>query len=253
MRMLATMLGGILVLGACVSPPVTPSADTSPPAPSPSPNLPSGPGDVSAEAPRYHAVRFVQSIPGRHPPLLCIGSDELCGLEVEGVVDDIPITNWDWDAVEGEEEIGGRIGAWYYLIGRYDGEAFTVTSVAAPEESPWHRDEPRDYTPDHCLGVGWRTKTRGVTLTGPDRVCIAPHEYRRRELNDIRGRVQDLIERRGLDIVWSDQNAYLKHIQIGVLTPDPAVERLVERRWGRGVVEFYPALYPYDARGAGLS
>jgi hypothetical protein len=59
-------------------------------------------------------------------PMLCLGGVLLslppqCG--------DLPIANWDWDSVEGEESRAGVTWGNFHVVGRLDGEAFTVTEV----------------------------------------------------------------------------------------------------------------------------
>lgn len=46
---------------------------------------------------------------------------------------DIPLMNWDWDQVEGEERVGGVTwGGSYHVVGRFDGETFTLTDKPGP-------------------------------------------------------------------------------------------------------------------------
>jgi hypothetical protein len=59
-------------------------------------------------------------------PMLCLGAVLLslppqCG--------DLPITNWNWDAVEGEEFRAGVTWGNFHVVGRLGGEAFTVTET----------------------------------------------------------------------------------------------------------------------------
>ena len=71
---------------------------------------------------RYEADTTVLESP-QHGPMLCLGgiAESLppqCG--------DIPITNWDWNAVEGEESVGGTRWGSYHVMGRFHGKSFTV-------------------------------------------------------------------------------------------------------------------------------
>ena len=64
-----------------------------------------------------------------HGPELCVGVtlDSLppqCG--------DVPIANWDWTKVDGEERVGGTIWGDYHVIGTYDGAVFTLTDPPRP-------------------------------------------------------------------------------------------------------------------------
>lgn len=46
---------------------------------------------------------------------------------------DVPLMNWDWDDVEGEERAAGVTwGGSYHVVGSFDGEAFTLTGKPGP-------------------------------------------------------------------------------------------------------------------------
>jgi hypothetical protein len=69
----------------------------------------------------------------RHGPMLCLGAMAMsyppqCG--------DVPIANWDWDAVEGEEKANGASWGQFHVVGTYDGEIFTLTDVRPDENHP---------------------------------------------------------------------------------------------------------------------
>ena len=69
---------------------------------------------------------------GDDGPMLCLGTiltslPPQCG--------DVPIANWDWNAVEGEQTRAGTSWGEYHVVGTYDGERFTVTEVGPYEES----------------------------------------------------------------------------------------------------------------------
>jgi hypothetical protein len=64
-----------------------------------------------------------------HGPQLCLGgiaaSDPpQCG--------GLPIANWDWDAVDGEETKAGTTFGVFHVVGTYDGKSFTVTETGPP-------------------------------------------------------------------------------------------------------------------------
>ena len=100
---------------------------------------------VGARARRYQATATV--LQGRdHGPELCLGlvADSfppLCG--------GIPVTNWRWDRVEGEQAASGTTWGTYQLVGSYDGASFTVTRAApvppagAPSAEERFADEPK--------------------------------------------------------------------------------------------------------------
>lgn len=102
----------LLVLGACGDRPADPAG----------PGTGAGPG-------RYEADGTVLESP-EHGPELCLG----------GVADSyppqcsgLPIPNWDWSKVEGEESASGTTWGTFHLVGTYDGTAFTVLEVGAYE------------------------------------------------------------------------------------------------------------------------
>jgi hypothetical protein len=70
---------------------------------------------------------------GTHGPMLCLGGilesfPPQCG--------DVAIAGWDWQAVEGEQSASGTTWGAYHVMGRLDGETFTVTGVAPSEGEP---------------------------------------------------------------------------------------------------------------------
>lgn len=76
----------------------------------------------------YEADVTVLEAPGK-PAMLCwnvaTSLPPQCG--------DIPTADWSWDAVEGEERAAGTTWGRYHVVGRYDGEVFTVLEVGAPQ------------------------------------------------------------------------------------------------------------------------
>ncbi|MGH3011465.1 MAG: hypothetical protein ACRDMY_06450, partial [Gaiellaceae bacterium] len=78
-----------------------------------------------------------------HGPELCLGgvADSLppqCG--------GVPIANWDWDAVEGEESASGTTWGDFHVVGTYDGEAFNVTDVGPYDPDEGDFGGGRDFT-----------------------------------------------------------------------------------------------------------
>jgi hypothetical protein len=70
----------------------------------------------------------------------------------------LPIPNWRWDQVEGEQAAGSTIWGRYRLVGTYDGASFTVSraDLAPPERQPSHqeqfKDEPKPGCPEPAGG-----------------------------------------------------------------------------------------------------
>jgi hypothetical protein len=116
--------------------------------PGPSGRSPAGTplGDV-----RYEASATVLQ-DGDEPTMLCLGGVLLslppqCGT--------IPITNWDWGAVPGEERQSGvRWGA-YHVVGTYDGDSFTLTETPGPYQAPPPGPQNVVRTPCEKPAGGW--------------------------------------------------------------------------------------------------
>jgi hypothetical protein len=93
---------------------------------------------VPTPAPVYEADVTVLEQHGettfpQHGPMLCLGAMAMsyppqCG--------DVPVANWDWDTVEGEETASGASWGQYHVAGMYDGETFTVTDVGPYGDDP---------------------------------------------------------------------------------------------------------------------
>jgi hypothetical protein len=67
-----------------------------------------------------------------HGPELCLGG-VLASLPPQ--CGGVPLLGWDWHSVDGEERVGGTTWGSYHVVGRYDGETFTVTDVGPYEEA----------------------------------------------------------------------------------------------------------------------
>jgi hypothetical protein len=103
---------------------------------------------------RYQATATV--LQGRdHGPRLC-----LTGFAGAGppACRGLPIPNWRWDQVQGEQAAGGTTWGRYRLVGTYDGASFTVTraALAPPERQPSHQEqfkhEPKPGCPEPAGG-----------------------------------------------------------------------------------------------------
>lgn len=78
-----------------------------------------------------------------HGPELCFGG---VALSLPPQCGGVPIPNWDWDAVEGEESASGTTWGVYHVVGTYDGEVFTVTEVSTFDPKPESDGSDRDFT-----------------------------------------------------------------------------------------------------------
>jgi hypothetical protein len=99
---------------------------------------------------RYQATGMVLQS-RNHGPELCLGG---IATSFPPGCDGLPIPNWHWDQVEGEQAAGGTTWGSYQLVGTYDGASFTVirADLAPPVRQPSHqeqfKDEPRSPCPE---------------------------------------------------------------------------------------------------------
>lgn len=119
MTRFAALCFGLVVLAACGSEPL-PSSQ--------SPERTAEPGN---EEQKYRETGLVLHEPEREAKL-CLSSviqtlPPQCG--------GLPLVDWDWDDVTGEESRGGATWGTYEVTGYYDGETFTVSEAGPPPES----------------------------------------------------------------------------------------------------------------------
>jgi hypothetical protein len=86
---------------------------------------------MKARSPLYEADATVLESP-QHGPMLCLGGvltslPPQCG--------NVPITNWRWEAVEGEKSAAGTTWGSFHVVGTYDGETFTLVRTGPPSGS----------------------------------------------------------------------------------------------------------------------
>jgi hypothetical protein len=64
----------------------------------------------------------------------------------------LPITNWRWDQVEGQQTARGTTWGRYHLVGTYDGASFTVirAGLAPPVRRPSHEEQFKDEPKSPC-------------------------------------------------------------------------------------------------------
>ena len=90
------------------------------------------PATVSAPDPdQLYEVNTTVLEDRTHRPMLCLSGileslPPQCG--------NVPIANWDWQAVSGEERLSGTIWGIYHVVGSYDGKAFTPIAVGPFKE-----------------------------------------------------------------------------------------------------------------------
>jgi hypothetical protein len=131
----------------------------------PRPTGPSPAGTPAGDV-RYEASATVLQ-DGKEPTMLCLGGILLslppqCGT--------IPITNWDWAAVPGEERLNGVRWGNYHVVGTYDGDAFTLAETPGPYEAPPPGPQNVVRTPCEEPAGGWPV---------PDPSKVGDADYRR--------------------------------------------------------------------------
>ncbi len=101
-------------------------------------NLHDGQPATQGARQRYEANGIVRQADGRGP--------ELClGLVLTSWVPQCsgtPVTNWDWDRVDGEQHQAGVTWGTYRVVGTYDGTSFTVAEAAPSQPTPPTQREP---------------------------------------------------------------------------------------------------------------
>lgn len=112
----------LLLLGACGDP----MADPADPGSGPGPARYAADGTV-LESPDHGGELCLGGIADSYPPQ-CSG---------------LPIPNWDWREVEGEESASGTTWGNFHVVGTYDGAAFTVLEVGVYEPPA---SDPIDFT-----------------------------------------------------------------------------------------------------------
>ncbi|MGH2591791.1 MAG: hypothetical protein ACRDGW_13485, partial [Actinomycetota bacterium] len=98
------------------------------------------------EAELYFPIELVEPSPSEEPPIssqlyeanttILESRDHGPELCLGGVADSyppqcggVPIANWDWDLVDGEESASGTTWGNFHVVGNYDGSTFTVADA----------------------------------------------------------------------------------------------------------------------------
>ena len=144
------------VLAACGEP----ATDATPKVRETSSAIPAAGG----EAPEKYEVTTTVLESKDQPPMLCLGGvlDSLppqCG--------DIPVTNWNWDEVEGEERRSGTTWGDYHVVGTFDGKRFMLTQKPGPPDWDTSGEDYEDIgTPCPEPEGGWQQD--GSSTSDPD-------------------------------------------------------------------------------------
>jgi hypothetical protein len=106
---------------------------------------------VAAQERRYQATGMVLQSRD-HGPELCLGG---ITASLPPACRGLPIPNWRWDQVEGEQSANGTTWGTYQLVGTYDGASFTVVradrpppATSRPSAAERFKDEPRPACPE---------------------------------------------------------------------------------------------------------
>ena len=111
---------------------------------------PAGPGGSGDRSTEYEADTTVLES-ADHGPMLCLGAiadsyPPQCG--------DVPLENWEWGSVEGEESASGTTWGSFHVVGTYDGTSFTLIEAGPLQPSPREHGDPVD-TPCAEPEGGW--------------------------------------------------------------------------------------------------
>ena len=112
-------------------------------------------------AQRYEAEVTVLQDAG-HGPELCLGGIRAslppqCG--------GIPIPNWSWDAVSGEETRGRTTWGTFRVVGTYDGDTFTVAEATPSRPATEQPQDPPRAAACPAPRAGWPRKIHDPTGT----------------------------------------------------------------------------------------
>jgi hypothetical protein len=113
------------------------------------------PAQSAGDRPRRYQTTAMVLESRDHGPQLCLGA---IASMLPPACEGLPIPNWRWDRVQGEETANGTTWGRYRLVGAYDGASFTVSGVALalPERPPSHEEqftrEPRPGCPEPAGG-----------------------------------------------------------------------------------------------------
>lgn len=80
---------------------------------------------------RLYEVNATVLEDGSRDPMLCLGG---IATSLPPQCGDVPIADWNWRAVEGEEALGGTTWGSFHVVGRYDGETFTLREAGPYED-----------------------------------------------------------------------------------------------------------------------
>jgi hypothetical protein len=96
------------------------------------------PRGVVRQSAERHAQRYAASAmvlqTRTDGPILCVGG--VLASSIPAGCGGAPIANWRWDQVPGERTAGGHTWGYYYVVGTWNGGAFTVLQAADARSHP---------------------------------------------------------------------------------------------------------------------
>jgi hypothetical protein len=164
-------------------------------------------------------------------PRLCLG---LVALSLPPQCGGVPIANWDWDKVTGEETAGEAPyqGTWgvYHVVGTYDGETFTLVEAGPEEpiEPVGTVEDSKDKPACDMPPGGWVVPTRGRT-TDEDSGDVGAWAATRPEY--VAAWVTYLDPNVGAKFDAGDEGPFPVIFSIVVNDNAPAVEAEARKRW----------------------
>ena len=168
-----------------------------------------------------------------HGPELCLGliqqsNPPQCG--------EVPVTNWDWTSVDGEETLGGTTMGNYHVTGTYDGTNFTLTET--PRLAVSEPTSPSDLqTP--CQEPSEAQPRRD------GRQCLTQVERSRAELLAITSEVTtEVAEELGLFVLSAEDDEVHNRVLLTAVLVTPDQQRSLDERYGPGVVVAESRLRP---------
>jgi ADP-ribosylglycohydrolase len=114
---------------------------------------------------RLYEVNTTVLEDGSHGPMLCLGG---IATSLPPQCGDVPITAWNWRAVEGEEALRGTTWGRFHVVGSYDGENFTPSEVGPYEEDASGSAQEIDFaSPCEEPEGGWRGRDHATQVGVP--------------------------------------------------------------------------------------
>jgi len=170
----------------------------------------------------YEATATVLEAPDGEP-MLCLGPMLMslppqCG--------DIPVHGWSWDAVEGEQRQAGVRWGEFHVVGRYDGETFTLAEAGPPRPVQAEPVGDQFFPPCPEPDGGWLAHGTAASQSGVDQA----EGYARRQAEYVRSWVFHIDDPAALE-----QGAYeedLPVVYVAVFTGEAARhEAELRARW----------------------